>query len=79
MNWNGAPPLIYSVHARKQMCKRQIADADVESIVRNPSITHPCHDGRTCVDATLPTGRRLRVVLAVETTAIIVVSTYYLP
>lgn len=78
MNWSGDPPLIYSAHARKQMRKRRIVAADVESIVRNPSITHPCHDGRTCVDATLAAGRRLRVVLAVEVTEIVVVSTYYL-
>jgi hypothetical protein len=77
MNWDGNPPLTYSLHAARQMMKRNISKQDVESVVRDANNTYPGHGGCTCLDAYTSRGR-LRVVLDVKTSALIVVSTYYL-
>jgi len=77
MNWDGDPPLVYSDHAERQMRKRDITEPDVEGVVRDANNTYPGHGGCTCVDAHTSKGH-LRVVLAVSTTELKVVSTYYL-
>jgi hypothetical protein len=72
-------PLVFSGHAREQMHRRGITEADVEAAVENADITHPGSDKRRenlVKVGTAPDGRRLSVVVK-KRRQHIVVSAYW--
>ena len=71
-------PVLICGHARFEMRRRGISDADVEAVVWNPGQTLPAKKGRQVLQSKVGPGGHLllRVVVKPESAAYVVITAY---